>query len=782
MTRRWFDLDTILIRVAGLVALLSIPFKHLPRHLEGVVPVQLGTTPHVISFVLGLALLYIASQVSLRKMTAWYVASTSLGLLAVAELFHFHDGLMAGIYMLVLASLLLHRQQYVVRSDVQSLRRGLVVAATMLAAVIVFSGVVFGVIDGRSYGARLTTAQTFSVTTREMLNMDPPGNLPDGVRLRHHDRLLIGLLRLSVVSAGVIVIWSLFRPLRLRLGAPQRHRVVAERILRQYGNGSEEFFKLWPADKHYFFYGDSFVAYKPVRGVALVIDGASGQPELLDQLRQHFCDFARRNGWSVVLIHGDAAESDAWRPMLGERLFIGSEAVVDVASFATATFRNKHFRYIANKAAKDGLQFELWQPPLDPDQLGQLRHISDAWLSHGGRREYSFIMGYFDDSYLRGCQVAVLVRNGRAAAYANLIPQYARQDNQGQGAEKPAAWASIDHMRFVPGMSNVAMHFLLRETIMQCHEAGVRHFNLGLVPLSKLDEQLGKNATERILSALKTLSKRYYSSDGLEQFKGKFAPHWQARYIAYQAPPTRLLSIGLALNNATAYRPVPSDWRPWAASIVAAVAGLAYASFPLAWLLNPAYVWHDTISNLGRDGQPYAAVFNSLDIVSALVGLLVLAVALRWRRPAWHTHRHHWLYGLAVISLGAAALAAAITLPARFDEQALTWASILRPAVMFHGLCSFINSAAFVVSAVLWAWPYAKKAAGKGWQAYGTVNWRVWLAALALVLGTVGAAIGALWPPTAATLQRLFVLCYALWLWGVVSDIVFDRSPKKSET
>lgn len=749
--KRWFDLDALLIRIAGLVALLSIPFKHFPYHVGGLLPIQLEATSHVLSFCLGLSLLYIANQITLRKLNAWYVSVAALGCLIIAELLHFRNPLQVVLYLITLLSITKDRSQFVVRSDAESLRRGLTVAAVMLVSILLFAGIVFELIDQRAFGRDLSTGQTLSVTWHVVTG----GDLLSNAHLRRYDIMLLGLLRISAVAAVAIVGYSLFRPLQLRRKAPPGHVIDAQALLRRYSDSSEDFFKLWPQDKHYFFYGDAFVAYGISGNVALVLDGVSGDPAQLPELRKQFDEYARLNGWTVSVVHADTHESEAWTGQGYERLFIGSEAVVDCAAFVASTTRNKHFRYVNNKAIKEGLKYELWQPPLSKKQIASLRSVSDAWLANN-RREYTFIMGYFDDAYIGSCQVAVLTRDGEPVAYANLIPTY-----------RPEL-ASIDHMRFMPGVSSVAMHYLLRETIVRVHETGVVSFNLGLVPLSKLHEQMDKSLSERLLETVKTLGSRYYSFSGLEQFKGKFEPEWEPRYIVYKGSPTRLLTVAAALNSASAYRPVGRDRVRGVLVGLAVLSGLAYGSFPLAYWLNRPYFWQGTVSNLGRDDQPYAWLFNSLDIVSTILGFIILAVIAHRYWPRRKSMRAAVL--LAFLSLCGTIAAAAITLPFGFRDDDFSLSQLLQPAVIFHGLTSFINSGGFVVSAILLAWPYRKK--WRDWR-----NWRLWLAVISLLLGTVGALVGALYEPSTPTLQRLFIFCYVAW----VIELAYDGSARRAK-
>jgi len=361
-------------------------------------------------------------------------------------------------------------------------------------------------------------------------------------------------------------------------------------------------------------------------------------------------------------------------------------------------------------------------------------------------------MGYFDEAYLRQCRVAVLRKQGMPVAYTNMIPSFT------------PGWASVDHIRLLPAVSPVAMHFLLMNTIEQAAEEGATSFNLGLAPLSKLEQQVDKNLNERLLSVIKRFGGRYYSFAGLEQFKSKFLPNWSPRYIVYQ-PGGILVRVAAALAKVTVYnspQSKPDYWR-WYLLALAILAGACYASFPLAAWLNPAYAWHGLVSVLGRDGQPYASLFNGLDILSSC---LVLLICLVITRRYTLTVRQHWLVGLLAASSVGALVAALVSLPPTFDETSFNWQTMLQALdwrVVAHGAASFLNSAAFVMAVVVWAWP----------GAYGRKSWWRWLLAAVIVcLATIGAVIGEVWPAVSPYIQRLFIASFAFWLVVAVIDIV----------
>jgi phosphatidylglycerol lysyltransferase len=61
-----------------------------------------------------------------------------------------------------------------------------------------------------------------------------------------------------------------------------------------------------------------------------------------------------------------------------------------------------------NKFTKQGYRVQYYAPPISDDLLAELRVISDAWLEHMEGAEKKFSLGWFDDDYLRDCEIAVV--------------------------------------------------------------------------------------------------------------------------------------------------------------------------------------------------------------------------------------------------------------------------------------------------------------------------------------------------------------------------------------
>lgn len=347
-------------------------------------------------------------------------------------------------------------------------------------------------------------------------------------QVRYHSEVTAETL---VVALLAVTAWSLFRPARPADGAAT-DTSRARALLERHSTSTEDFFKLWPNDKTYFFTDSGFVAYKLVGGIAFALPDPIAPATSRRQLLRAFGQHCRDHGWAVCFLAVPEHSRQLYRPEQLKSLRIGSSAVISVQQFMDSTSRDKWWRWQRNRGTKAGLQYELAVPPHADGLLAELRHVSDAWLADGEHREQGFALGYFDPTYLSQCRLHLL-RNaeGQLVAFANELPTYGQQSQR-----------TVDLIRYLPGQNGV-MQFLLLQVIEQLHRQGsVQTFDLGFVPLAGIDSNL--------LRIVRRLAAGRFSSLGLEQFKNKFDPDWQASYLMYDGDLVNLARIATSLEAA----------------------------------------------------------------------------------------------------------------------------------------------------------------------------------------------------------------------------------------
>ena len=219
---------------------------------------------------------------------------------------------------------------------------------------------------------------------------------------------------------------------------------------------------------------------------------------------------------------------------------IGEEARVPLTGFSLAGQARKGLRYTRNMVEKEGCVFELSPASATPGLLPELRAVSDAWLGSKHAREKKFSLGFFHEEYLSECAMALVRREGRIVAFANLW--------ECQGHEE----LSVDLMRYSPEAPTSVMEYLYIMLMLWGREQGYQWFNLGMAPFSGLERHFLAPTWTRLGGMLYSYGGTLYNFQGLRRFKDKFDPVWESKYLACPGgtvPPRVLANIATLVSG-----------------------------------------------------------------------------------------------------------------------------------------------------------------------------------------------------------------------------------------
>lgn len=519
-------------------ALLAQLRVHHGRRLD----VLLITVPQVA----GLGFMYLGTLLLRRKYNAWLITLTLLGISFVLDAWHMMLFPAAygpeRVWRLVLIALLagslwVTRSAFRVRSDARTFQQALWVSALVLGVAFLYGVGGFTLLDDHDFHGEISLASAAHQTIDQFgLTDDHP------VAYTHRARLFLDSLSvISIAAVGYVAI-SFFGPIRVRLASQTVQRAKASRLLDRYPSDIDDYFKLWPHDKLYWFdeTGEAGLAYHVSGGVALVAGNPFGNASQFNPLLQGFLDLCFVNDWLPAFIHVDGQNRKLYEKYGFRLQKIGEEAVLDLEGFET-TARGKYFRQISNKFTRLGYRTEVVQPPHSAETLAVLREISAEWLQRPGRAERGFMLGYFDDDYLQQCPMALLYdADGRVQGFLNLVPTF------------EGSTANYDLLRCAAAAPGNANDFLMLGAIAYLHGKGVRTLNLGLCPLSGVDTPDNDETTliDQALRFAYANGDRLYSFSGLKRFKAKYEPAWEPRYVAYPGGVRNFTRVLTALNRA----------------------------------------------------------------------------------------------------------------------------------------------------------------------------------------------------------------------------------------
>jgi phosphatidylglycerol lysyltransferase len=331
-------------------------------------------------------------------------------------------------------------------------------------------------------------------------------------------------LRTTVGVVSAVLVFTavrLLRPVPPEPMLPQPADLERARAIVDQAKETEAHLALL-GDKELLFHdsGNAFIMYG-VQGRSWVALGDPVGPEReMEELAWRFRELSdRHGGWTVFY-----EISKAYLPLyldLGLSLLkLGEHARVPLMTFSLEGKSRKPLRNVCNRFDKDGCQFVVVPTPEVVALVPELKVISDAWLAEKNTREKGFSLGFFDPLYLQQGPVAVVRKAGRIVAFANLW----------LGADKEEL--SPDLMRFLPDAPENVMEYLFLQLMLWGKQEGYRWFNLGMAPLSGLEDRALAPLWNRLGAFMFRHGEHFYNFQGLRRYKDKFDPEWEPRYLA----------------------------------------------------------------------------------------------------------------------------------------------------------------------------------------------------------------------------------------------------------
>lgn len=313
---------------------------------------------------------------------------------------------------------------------------------------------------------------------------------------------------------------GLLRPVRVRPSpATPADLAQAETIVRQSPRAEANLALL--GDKSFLFSqsGRAFVMYGASGASWISMSDPVGPGEEVPELAWRFREAAEASGANPAFYEVREDYLSLYREMGLMILKIGEEARVPLEGFSLEGGSNREFRATRKKMEeREGCRFSVLEPGEVKKRLEEIRQVSDAWLAEKNTREKGFSLGFFREENLVRGPVAVVEKDDRVVAFANLWLSGGKEE------------LSPDLMRYAREAPRDVMTYLFVETMTWGKTQGYRWFNLGMAPLSGLEEESGK-IWPKAGSFLFQHGEHFYNFRGLRQYKEKFHPVWEPRFL-----------------------------------------------------------------------------------------------------------------------------------------------------------------------------------------------------------------------------------------------------------
>lgn len=313
---------------------------------------------------------------------------------------------------------------------------------------------------------------------------------------------------------------AMLRPVKIKPVLPTRPELDrAEEVVKESPRADSNLALL--GDKSLLFSesGRAFVMYGVSGSSWISMGDPVGPDEECPELAWRFREAARASGGDAVFYEVGAENLPLYREMGMTTLKIGEEARVLLDRFTLEGSAFKDLRAAKKRMEeREGCRFVLLEPSMVKERLDELRRISDEWLREKNTREKGFSLGFFRDDYIARGPVAVVEKDERPVAFANLWFSGGKME------------ISPDLMRFGQGAPKDVMGYLFEEIMTWGKAEGFRWFGLGMAPLSGLEEENGA-IWPKTGSFLFRHGEHFYNFQGLRHYKEKYHPEWEPRYL-----------------------------------------------------------------------------------------------------------------------------------------------------------------------------------------------------------------------------------------------------------
>jgi phosphatidylglycerol lysyltransferase len=266
--------------------------------------------------------------------------------------------------------------------------------------------------------------------------------------------------------------------------------------------------------------GNAFVMYGVERQTWIAMGDPVGPPAQRHDLAWRFRELADRHGGRTAFYEVGTEDLPIYVDLGLSLHKLGEEARVPLAGFSLAGRKRKSLRQSHHRMLREGCSIEIVAPAGVPPLLDAIQAISTAWLAEKKVSEKRFSLGFFDRAYLQALPLVVVRRQARIVAFANLW----------LGADLEEL--SVDLMRHDPKELPGVMEYLFAELMLWGAGQGYRWFNLGMAPLAGLRPHRLAPLWHRFGAFVFRRGEPLYGFRGLREFKDKFDPVWEPRFLA----------------------------------------------------------------------------------------------------------------------------------------------------------------------------------------------------------------------------------------------------------
>lgn len=285
----------------------------------------------------------------------------------------------------------------------------------------------------------------------------------------------------------------------------------------------------YSTDKSYFINQDedAFIMFQTHYDTIFVLGDPIGNKQSFRDLLYDFYSQANYYGYEIIFYQVKPDYLPLYHDFGNIFFKLGEEAVIPLKDFTISGKKKRAFRATVNKFESQGYFYEIVHPPFSSDFVNRLQSVSDEWLD--GRSEMNFSVGSFNEYYLNKAPVGVIRNEEDIIGFVSFMPT--NYDHS----------ISVDMIRWKENEFQM-MDGLYLNTMLSVKEQ-YDNFNMGMAPLSNVGSHKYAFYRERFAGRIFETISHIYSFKGLRNYKEKFNPNWQPRYLVYKKGNSLLTSM-----------------------------------------------------------------------------------------------------------------------------------------------------------------------------------------------------------------------------------------------
>jgi len=513
-------LPAVIILLLGIVNIISAITPAIPARLtlvRSLLPEDVIVVSNSLVLVLGLILAMLSIFLLQGSKRAWYAALSITAFSFFGHLIKAVDFEEAILAFVAGSSLWYTRSFYKLKPNPKFVSFNYLVVIYAVVAVLAYGVLGFYFIDKRHFGIDFRFNQAITAVLKLFFLIDDKALVPrTPFGSRFEDSIYI-----AGACLILFLIFSLLKPYFSKPYNTPEDFKTAEDILLKYGKSALDYFKVYP-DKLLFFNQErtSFISFKITRHFAMVLeDPVAENDSIRREMVERFEVFCQENGFISAYYRVPESSLDFYKSLGRKHIPIGEEAILNLTTFTLDGGKMKTTRSAVNRLTGEGYQLKVYEAPIKEGLLQKLEKVSSDWLEDLDQKEVAFTQGVFDTSILKEQTILTIEdQEDKVYAFLNLVPDYAPGE------------ATYDLIRKVNDAPNGVLDMLLAKTFLYLKEKGYTSANMGLAPLSGMEDI---NVTQKTIKYAYENFKMFGQFKGLRKYKDKFFPSWEKKYLIY---------------------------------------------------------------------------------------------------------------------------------------------------------------------------------------------------------------------------------------------------------